>query len=201
MSVLDIADQGPGQNPRAPGVLSFGREGATPGFTVTTEGDAVFQGTVTSAGGGGGGVSVTRGIITTGNVTLANTAGAWAAVPGISAACGPCAVGDNVEFQPGFMWDPTGTTQFLDLAVLVGGSLVRFSSNRTATPAVEGDPTIYPAPETYRTPGCVFDFEVEAGDLDGGNLTIVLATRGNGVGTVFASASFPWRWTFRNFGQ
>lgn len=47
MPVLDIA---PGQNPQAYGVMSFGVEGATPGFTVDTSGNVVISGTLTASG-------------------------------------------------------------------------------------------------------------------------------------------------------
>lgn len=202
MSVLDIEDQGQARNPRAHGQLSYGREGVPPGFTVDTEGNANFLGTVTTGGGGGGGsVTASRGYYTAG-LTLQNTGGVgvWQPVAGLVAAI-PAVVGDSVEWSPSFMWAPPGGTQFLDLGILVGGSVVRFASTGTGTPAVEGDPALYITPGTYRSSGAVFSLEVEAGDLDAGSVNFVLATAGTGTGTLFGSAGFPFRWAARNFGQ
>lgn len=199
MGVLDIADAGGGGgNPRAPAVLTFGREGAAPGVTIDTEGNATFLGTVTSAGGGGGGTAVARGYYSGGNPTMPNSA-SFEALPGTEAAIA-AVVGDNVEWTPSFMWSPT-TSQFLELAVMVGGSPVRFASTGTGTGGVEGDPALYPDPGTYRSAAPVFSLTVEAGDLDGGSVNFAIVSKGNGTGTFFSSASFPFRWTAKNYGQ
>lgn len=199
MGVLDIQDDGGGAgNPRAPAVLTFGREGAPPGVTIDTEGNATFLGTVTSAGGGGGaGVVVTRGVYSGGSPTMP-TDEDWQVLANLTGSI-PAAVGDNVEWQPSFMWQPTAS-QFLELAVVVAGTIVRYGSTGTATPSVEGDPALYPDPSTYRSAGPVLSFEVEAGDLDGGSVNFALVSKGNGTGTVFSSASFPFRWTAKNYG-
>ncbi len=47
MPVFDIV---PNDNPAAYGVLSFGVEGSAPGFTVDTDGNASFQGSITEGG-------------------------------------------------------------------------------------------------------------------------------------------------------
>lgn len=200
MGVLDVQDEGGGGgNPRARATLTFGREGAPAGVTMDTEGNATFLGTVTSAGGGGGGgVVVTRGVYSGGNPTMPNDA-AYVPLDNLTGSI-PAAVGDNVEWTPSFMWQPTAS-QFLELAVIVGGVPVRYGSTGTGTPSVEGDPALYPDPGTYRSAAPVLSFEVEAGDLDGGAVNFALVSTGNGTGTVFSSASFPFRWTAKNFGS
>ncbi len=199
MGVFDVQDEGGGAgNPRARGLLTFGREGVPPGVTIDTEGNATFLGTVTSAGGGGGGVTVARGVYAGGSPAMPNDA-AFQVLANLTGSIA-AVVGDNVEWQPSFMWQPTAS-QFLELAVVVGGSIVRYGSTGTSTPSVEGDPALYPDPSTYRSAGPVLSFEVEAGDLDGGTVNFALVSKGNGTGTVFSSASFPFRWTAKNYGQ
>lgn len=199
MGVLDITDQGSAPNPRAPGVMSYGREGVPPGFQVDTEGNMALLGSLSVAGGLPGGVVVTRGIVTTGDITLPNTAAAWLPVTGLSFLI-PAEVGDNIEFQAAFMFAPTSTS-FVEFAVSTGGALVRYSSTRGASPSVEGDPTMYNTPGTYRGQGGgSFDFTVEAGDLTAGNVNIVLASNSQGSGVVYASANFPFRWNCKNYG-
>lgn len=157
-------------------------------------------GNLSVAGGLPGGVAVTRGIVTTGDITLANTAGAWAAVAGLSFLI-PAAVGDQLEFQGAFMFAPTSTS-FVEFAVRTAGALVRYSSTRGPLPSVEGDPTMYNTPGTYRGQGSgSFDFQVEAGDLTAGNVNIVLASNSQASGVVYASANFPFRWFAKNYGS
>jgi hypothetical protein len=47
---VGVVDIDPGQNPGAPALWSFGREGSPPGVVFTTEGAATFLGVVTVAG-------------------------------------------------------------------------------------------------------------------------------------------------------
>lgn len=111
----------------------------------------------------------------------------------------PAVVGDYVawDFQS-VLWYPQ--LNYLDLAVLSGGSLVRYMATGTGTPGAEGSPSFYPQPSVYRGYGPVFEFAVQAGDLDGGNVTVVFATKGNGTGTLFADPTYPLRWRVTNYG-
>ncbi len=151
-----------------------------------------------SSASGGSSIRVVRQYLVTGDITPAANVG-FLAVPGPELSIPDVAVGDNVTVLPGFMWAPT-SSQFLDQAVSVGGSIVRFASSGSAVAAVEGDPALYNTPGTYRTAGGAWGFTVEAGDLEAdGSVTIVLATKGNGTGTVYASANFPFRWEAHAF--
>lgn len=135
--------------------------------------------------------------ITSGNVTLPSTAGAWQAVPGFSLVI-PASAGDYVDLGVEFLWD-TASADFLDLAVSVNGVLSRFMSSGTATPAVEGLPGLYPNIVDFFAIMSPLGFQVQAGDLFGGNVTWVLAANSTGVAQVFASAAFPFFWRSINY--
>lgn len=155
------------------------------------------------AGGSGGRVTIRRAYITSGNVTLADTSGAWAVVPGFELQL-PAAIGDSVELQAAFMYQPNAS--FLDFVVVtgVGPTLARYASTGGGTPAVEGDPELYNTPGTYRTSSGPFSFAVQAGDLDSGNVRFAIATmRSGGTGGVLyagTAAGYPFRWRAINFG-
>lgn len=148
-------------------------------------------------GGGGSALVVRRATVTSGNVTLAVSV-PWAAVAGGPSMVLPAVAGDYVEFALASMLGNFGVN-FLDLAVLAGGSLVRFLSSGTATAATEGAPAFY-GDQAFDRVSPLFEFEVEAGDLDGGNVTVVFATKGSGGGTIYANADYPLRWRALNHG-
>lgn len=146
-------------------------------------------------------LKIRKAIITTGNITLANTGSTWTPVPGVELAI-PAAVGDYVELAANFMWQPSGS-QWLELAAVSGASIVRFGSTETSSPTTvgEGDPALYVAPGTYRTSGAGMGFIVTAPDLDTGTVRFVVATKGtSGAAALYASANYPFRWTAKNFG-
>lgn len=153
-----------------------------------------------SSGARSASITKARGTITTGDFTSTNVGATWTQVTGLTASIS-AAVGDYVMFIPSMMVDPTGAT-FLDVAVKVGASFVRYASSGTGTPATEGDPSLY-GDNTYLGGGngC-FDFVVESGDLSGGTLTFAIVYRGTGTTTiVYASANYPFRWRAINYGQ
>ena len=149
-------------------------------------------------GGGGSTLVVKRATVTAGNITPGAST-PWVALSGGPTLALPAAIGDYVEFSLlSAMWDPGAS--FLDLAVIVGGSAVRYLSSGTSTPAIEGAPPFYADPQTYHNYGPTFEFEVESGDLSGGNVTVGFMTRGDGGGTLFASTDYPLRWRALNYG-
>ncbi len=150
------------------------------------------------AGSGGGSTMVVkRATVTSGNLTLASTT-PWVAVPSGPSLALPAVAGDYVEFQIVSMLG-NFSTNFVDLAVTAGGSLVRYLSSGTSTPAVEGAPAFY-GDGAFDRYGPVFEFVVAAGDLAGGNVTVVFATQGSGGGTIYASTAYPLRWRAINYG-
>lgn len=135
--------------------------------------------------------------VTTGDVTLPNTSGAWQALAGFELDIS-AAVGDWVEIAVSGMSAPSSSS-FLEVAVIVAGSLVRYMSTGTGSPATEGDPSMYPQPSQFRTFGFgVKGFTVTSGDLDGGSVRFVLAVRAAGAGTLYSSASYPFYWQAKN---
>lgn len=135
--------------------------------------------------------------IKSGNVLL-DTNAVWAAVPDFPEISIPAVVGDRVEITADFMYSPNGS--FLDLAVIVGSSIVRYMASGTSTPAAEGAPAYYLQPGTFRTASGDKGFTVEAGHLDGGNVRFVLAAKSDGTGTVYASTDYPFYWRVKNYG-
>jgi hypothetical protein len=166
--------------------------------TILTADSTDAEGVEWAVGGAAGSTLIVRQArITTGNVTLPNTAGGWQAVPGFSLAIA-ASVGDYVDIVADFLSD-TASSGFLDLAVSVNGVLTRYMSSGTGTPSVEGIPGLYPNYVDFFARYSPLGFQVEAGDLFGGNVTWVLAANAAGVGDIFASASFPFYWRTINY--
>lgn len=165
---------------------------------VLTADSAESTGVKWAAAGGGTSIVGRRAYITTGDTTLPNTSGAWAAISGYELSI-PAAVGDYVELQVSLMFDP-GTNGFLDVAIIVSTTLARFASSGTGTPAIEGDPTLYDAPQTYRTSGTHFGVVVASGDRDGSNVRFVMASKSAGSGILYSSSNYPFRWRAFNYG-
>lgn len=136
--------------------------------------------------------------VTSGDITLTDSSGAWLPVTGLEISI-PAAVGDWVELCPTIMMQGTGSDYF-DLAVLSGSSIVRRSSTGSATVTAEGDTGLYPSPHTFRTTGALFAFTVASGDLDSGNVRFTLIAKGTGGAKVFASTQYPMRWRVINMG-
>lgn len=133
--------------------------------------------------------------ITSGDVSLSNSIGAWQVLPGFELQL-PAAVGEWVELATSFMWAPSSSSAFLDFGVIVGSTVVRYLSSGTSTPAVEGDPALYIFPSSYRTSGIGGSgFTVTSGDLDSGNIRFVLNYKTTAAaGIVHASTNWPFRW-------
>jgi hypothetical protein len=153
----------------------------------------------THEGGGGSTLVVKRARFTSGDVTPQNTASAWAALTGGPTITIPAAVGDYIEFNVIGMRELPAATM-LEFCVLVGGSPARYSSTDTGTPSIEGDPQVYPEPGIFMGFASVFQFEAESGDISGGNITLGIATKSNGTGTLYMSTNYPLRLRAMNFG-
>lgn len=134
-------------------------------------------------------------IISGGFNPLPDTSGAWQPLSGYELAL-PASAGDYVEIGVDFLRTNTGGS-YLDMAVRVGGALVRFAATGSSTPSVEGNPGWYQVSGFSSTPG-PFGFTVTPGDLDGSDVRFTLACKGNGTGRLFADASYPLRWRALN---
>lgn len=165
---------------------------------------ADLQGQIDDIDGGGGGggappVAVVAGRVTSGNITPQNTSSAVQPLTGGPTFAIAAAVGDRIRVDVVYLTDPRSAT-FYDLAVMVSGSAVRYCTTGTSTPPVEGDPGMYPSTSFQGRPG-PFSFTVESGDLSGGLVTIGFVVESAGAGSLFASESFPLRYTLTNYGQ
>lgn len=167
--------------------------------------DAANTLTLSAAGGGGGGVvpAFTRARITSGHFVNA-VDDAFAVIPGLSISAAAVA-GDNVEVVVNFMMDHgPSTNNFYDLCVLdaAGTAAVRYSSTGTATPAIEGDPSIYPR-QGIQLNGivAVYNLTLAAGDINSGSVKFGIAHKGPSGGKIFADTNYPLRWHVANYKQ
>lgn len=143
---------------------------------------------------------VRRSKITSGNIVPQNTAGVWDTLTGGPTLTIPAEVGDYVEFGIIGGMRSLPSASMLDIVVLNAGSRVRYSSTGTGTPALEGDPTLYPNPSEFLGAVTVFEFVAEAGDINTGTITFGFATKSNGTGTLYASTDYPLRLRAVNYG-
>ncbi len=151
-----------------------------------------------AAGGGGSSIAVRQSRITTGTVTFPNTVNAWQRVAALDAPAIPAAVGDFIAVSLTFLAD-LAADSFLDIAVWDGVAIARFLGSGTAAPLVEGNPGLYPDPAFNGFFG-VQGFEVEAADLNAGNVQLTLAVKATGAGQALAVAAFPFTWLVTNLG-
>lgn len=168
-----------------------------------TSGSTVALGNHTH-GGGGGGITPTHSrarIISGDLVPPANAS--MTPISGLTLAI-PAATGDNLEFHLSCLIDMAAgaTTNFFDLAVLNGSTVVQFSSTGTSSEpgSGEGDPSLYPGLRFQGTVGH-WSFAAGANDVVGGNVTIGLCHKGADNSKVYASTVFPLRWSIVNYKQ
>lgn len=159
-----------------------------------------------AGGGGGASFEIIEARITSGNVAWPDTAGAWAK-PGDAAGLPvgfrltltDVQVGDWVEIGVRAMRSDT-TSAYVELAVQVGSSIVRYLTTGTGSPAFEGDTSWYPN-NTFRTQSAPAGFFVTSGDIDSGQIRFVLANKSAGSGTLYASSQYPFWWVAKRWRQ
>lgn len=147
-------------------------------------------------------ITTTKGYVTAGDITTTNVGATWTLPSALDDFAIAAVVGDFVVFQASFLGDLVGTN-FLDSVVVANGSIVRYASSGTGTPATEGDPTGYREASSEHIRGLgPFSVLCESGDLHGGNITFGVAFRGTGTtSTIFAGTNYPFRWRITNYGQ
>lgn len=193
----DLAAKAPLASPALTGVPTAPT--ATGGTNTTQVATTAF---VAAAVGGGGGTAATfaRGYITTGDLTMVTDAG-WVVQSGTAFSIA-AVVGDDIEATVNCLLNTGGAgADYFDLVVVVGGAIVRAASSGTATPAVEGDPAMYPDVDVvFRGTHSSLAFSAVSGDISGGTVTFALAHKGPGGGTpkIYASTAYPFRWSARN---
>lgn len=155
------------------------------------------------ASGGGGGTTIVRasGYVTAGDTTTTNVGATWTIISALDDFAIAAVVGDRLTFTASFLARMLGTN-FIDAVVIANGSIVRYASSGTGTPAVEGDPTAYRDAGDQEVRGVgPFSFVAESTDLHGGNCTFGIAFKGTGTtSVVYSSSNYPFRWEALNFG-
>jgi len=139
--------------------------------------------------------------IISGNMVGTNTSGSWVVCNNgtedlsitISAA-----IGDLVEVAPRFMMNPGAIK--LDLAVIVSGSPVYYTSSRSGTPDIEGEAAFY-NDQSFIRPFVPPRFVVTAPMISGGSVTIALVRRGSsGTGLIYADTDYSFKIDAMNYG-
>lgn len=151
--------------------------------------------------GGGSSITVAHGYVTSGDVTP-QAAASFTPLTGGPTFSIAAVAGDRVEFEWSALKQPTSGL-FWDVCVLVGGSAVRFASSGSATPSIEGDPSLYPDVASFRPHGNLgMILTCASGDLSGGDVTFGIAVIApGGAGKLFASTNYPLRYRIVNYGQ
>lgn len=177
-----------------------GPQGAT-GATGAT-GPAGPTGPAGADGAAGAQIRVAERRITSGDITLPNTSGAWDILEEVDTTpltlTVTAAVGDYIDIS---LWGMrnVNTSGYLDIGIIVGGSIVRYLSSGTSSSSTEGDPALYPAGGFNGYPGGR-GMPLDSGDVDSGQVTIAVVVKGAGTGVLYASTAYPWYWRLMNFG-
>ncbi len=129
-----------------------------------------------------------------------DTAGVWVPLAGPGGIAVPAAAGDRLSCTARFLSSDAGGATY-DLAVAVAGALVWFASSGSTTPALEGDPALYPVGGTLAGKAAVAQLVVGAPQLEGdGAVHFVLAIKAAGTGKTYYCADYPLRWAAVNHG-
>jgi hypothetical protein len=93
------------------------------------------------------------------------------------------------------------TSAFIDVAIAVGSSIVRYFATGNATPAIEGAPGWYPN-NNWLTQSAPQGRTITADDLSAGSVRFVVVSRATGAGSgkLYASSDFPFYWQAINYG-
>lgn len=141
--------------------------------------------------------------VTSGNTNpLPNTSGSWAEVSSSKYRFSVAAdSGDLLLISIDMAYDPSGTSQKMDFAILVGSTPIRYASTGTGTPATNGDPALSYGTGQARTTGFMRPFVLQSGDVNSGTFTGTLMTFGPGSsGTIYSSATNPLIVSIINMG-
>jgi hypothetical protein len=160
--------------------------------------------TFPSDGEGGGGFTpkVFDGYLDTGSYPL-GAVSSWTPIAGLTLPIA-AASGDRVEVALSGLYDRgSSLNNFLDLVVLVGGSIVLYASTGSPLPAPsnEGDPALYPLSTRYQGfASWAFGLAATSSEISGGQITFGIAYRGDGGAKLFAEPNYVLRCRIRNDG-
>jgi hypothetical protein len=177
------------------GTVGFARLPTGTGSSQVAVGDH------THAGGSGVTPGFNSGYRTAGSLAGTNSTGAWEIVSGFTMTIAAVA-GDRIVFDVSCLVDHNSSrTDLFDLAVTVSGSAVRYASSGTSAPATDGLPEQSNSSVQYGPGTFHFAFTAVSGDISGGNITVAVAHKGPGTGSLLASAAYPLRWSAINLKQ
>lgn len=144
--------------------------------------------------------TVRQAYVTSGNLQLNVGTNTWGPLSGSPTLAIPAIAGDYVELSLTCLRQANANI-YLDVGVLVSGSIVRYLATGSSTPAGEGDPGLYhtalPAQSGVR------GFTAQSGDISGGNVTFVVAIRNTSGASslLLASTDNPFHWRAINLGS
>lgn len=170
------------------------------GNNTTRLATTAFVTTAVSGVGGGSSPVFVRSVVNAGDITPGVDAGWTLLTAGLGSWTIPAVVGDEVEAIVGGMIQDNASS-FYELVSTASGSIVRFGSTGTSSPAGagEGDPVLYPK-SSFSGFTVTMGFTVVSGDLTAGNVTFTMAHLGASAGKLFASTNYPLRYRLVNFG-
>lgn len=132
-----------------------------------------------------------------GRIEFDDTSGSWVQILSLGLL--------HVDADPGDYIDVTLTalkslpSTAVDLAVVVDGSIVRYLSSGTATPAFDGDHG-WEAVGSFLGRPSSRGFTVQVSDLYGPGVDIAIVYKSDGSGSIDASTDYPLYWRVMNFG-
>ena len=140
---------------------------------------------------------------TSGDVAFPNTSGAFAvinqATSGTFEVDVPASAGHWIEVDVAEL-RTTDAAALLDVGVIVGSTVVRYLSTGTSSTAADGDISFYSDPANFFPHGGSRGFSATSGDLDAGNVRVVLLVNSNGTGTLKCSAANQVTILVKNLG-
>jgi hypothetical protein len=178
--------------------------GANTTLTVTDNGGSNRVDVTVAAAAGATQPKVRTNYFKAGDIPFPNTSSAWQALLNSGnryETSIPAANGDWVEISISGLMNPVAGANYIDIGVMVSTSFVRFLSSGTGTPALEGEPGVYPQTTNFRPMGYgTKGFTVTSGDLDSGNVRFVVAVNAVGTGTFYSSTNYPFYMRAANLG-
>ncbi|MEV4059738.1 hypothetical protein [Nonomuraea dietziae] len=135
--------------------------------------------------------------ITSGDRQYPDTSGVWQLLADFPTLSVPAVVGEWVELAITGMTAPAADS-LTDIAIVVDGVPARYLSSGESTPAFEGEPSLHPFPGSFHGLGYSKGWTITASDLDDGAVTVAVAVKSGGAGTLYASTLWPWYWRLLN---
>lgn len=176
-----------------------GADTATDGQVPTSDGAG---GVAWETPAGGGGTIDHKHVTPASGSTAINTSGAWANLSTYVAGFTDITLtgvstGDVVEISLAAFRGNTSFHMWFDVASIVSAAIVNHVSSGAATPATSGVRAWAGLGGDYNNIGGVWHYTVQAGDLDGGSLTLRMRVKTTGSETLYYDGG---QWSVKNIG-